>query len=95
MVDRSAVLRVDLSAGSVQRERIPDRWRRRYLGGKGIGARYLYAEVDAGTDPGMERIYARTGAGYVRAVACESTGVQRCLRQSSSALYAPLRCSIV
>ncbi|PSQ00017.1 aldehyde ferredoxin oxidoreductase [Halobacteriales archaeon QS_5_70_17] len=48
---RDAVLRVDLSAGTVERERVPDEWRRKYLGGKGLGARYLYEELDAGTDP--------------------------------------------
>ncbi|WP_135806533.1 aldehyde ferredoxin oxidoreductase family protein [Halorussus marinus] len=45
------LLRVDLSAGSVVSEPIPDRWRRRYLGGKGLGARYLYEELDPGVDP--------------------------------------------
>ena len=29
----------------------PPSWRRAYLGGKGRGARYLYEELDAGTDP--------------------------------------------
>jgi aldehyde:ferredoxin oxidoreductase len=48
---REAVLRVDLSAGTVEREPVPERWRRRLLGGKGLGARYLYEELDAGTDP--------------------------------------------
>ncbi|MFO8115034.1 MAG: aldehyde ferredoxin oxidoreductase C-terminal domain-containing protein [Halorubrum sp.] len=44
------VLRVDLSAGSVRSERVPDAWRERYVGGKGLGARYLY-EMPAGVDP--------------------------------------------
>jgi aldehyde:ferredoxin oxidoreductase len=48
---RRDVLRVDLSAGTVTRERVPERWRREFLGGKGLGARYLYDELDAGTDP--------------------------------------------
>ncbi|WP_433624941.1 aldehyde ferredoxin oxidoreductase family protein [Halomicrococcus sp. NG-SE-24] len=48
---RDHVLRVDLSTGTVRRERVPERWRRRFLGGKGLGARYLYEELDAGTDP--------------------------------------------
>jgi len=48
---RDAVLRVDLSAGTVRRESVPERWRRRYLGGKGLGARYLYDELEADTDP--------------------------------------------
>jgi len=44
------ILRVDLSAERVRSERIPDPWLERYVGGKGVGARYLY-EMDAGTDP--------------------------------------------
>ncbi|MFB6196079.1 MAG: aldehyde ferredoxin oxidoreductase family protein [Haloplanus sp.] len=48
---RRDVIRVDLSAGSVTRERVPDAWRRDFLGGKGLGARYLYDELDAGVDP--------------------------------------------
>ncbi|WP_251329265.1 aldehyde ferredoxin oxidoreductase family protein [Haloplanus pelagicus] len=48
---RRDVLRVDLSAGTVSRERVPEDWRREVLGGKGLGARYLYDELDAGTDP--------------------------------------------
>jgi aldehyde:ferredoxin oxidoreductase len=45
------LLRVDLSAATVESEPIPDRWRRMYLGGKGLGARYLYEELEPGTDP--------------------------------------------
>ena len=48
---RDRILSVDLAAGTVQRERVPETWRRRYLGGKGVGARYLYDRLDAGTDP--------------------------------------------
>jgi aldehyde:ferredoxin oxidoreductase len=48
---RRDVIRVDLSAGTVARERVPASWRRDFLGGKGLGARYLYDELDAGTDP--------------------------------------------
>ncbi|MFD1595737.1 aldehyde ferredoxin oxidoreductase N-terminal domain-containing protein, partial [Haloplanus litoreus] len=48
---RRDVLRVDLSAGTVTRERVPSDWRRDFLGGKGLGARYLYEELAAGTDP--------------------------------------------
>ena len=50
MTASGRILRVDLSAESVRSERIPERWRRRYVGGKGLGARYLY-EMDAGVDP--------------------------------------------
>lgn len=45
------LLRVNLDTGSVESERVPDRWVRRFVGGKGVGARYLYEELDAGTDP--------------------------------------------
>ncbi|UIO99556.1 aldehyde ferredoxin oxidoreductase [Halobaculum sp. CBA1158] len=48
---RTRVLRVDLSAGTVAFEPIPAEWRRRYLGGKGLGARYLYEELSPGADP--------------------------------------------
>ncbi|MFC4358529.1 aldehyde ferredoxin oxidoreductase family protein [Halobium salinum] len=45
------LLRVDLTAGTAEREPIPERWRRQYVGGKGLGARYLYDELEPGTDP--------------------------------------------
>jgi aldehyde:ferredoxin oxidoreductase len=45
------LLRVDLSAGSTESVPIPDRWLARYVGGKGLGARYLYEELDPGADP--------------------------------------------
>lgn len=45
------ILRVDLTTETVTSEQVPPRWRRQYIGGKGLGARYLYEEVDAGADP--------------------------------------------
>ena len=48
---RNRLLRVDLSARRVASEPVPDGWRRRYLGGKGLGARYLYEELAPGVDP--------------------------------------------
>ncbi|MHC3438341.1 aldehyde ferredoxin oxidoreductase family protein [Natrialbaceae archaeon A-gly3] len=45
------ILRVDLTAASVTSEEIPESWLERYVGGKGIGARYLYEELEAGVDP--------------------------------------------
>lgn len=45
------LLRVDLSARESSSEAVPAEWRRRYLGGKGLGARYLYDELSPGTDP--------------------------------------------
>ncbi len=48
---RSHLLDVDLSDGTVRRERIPESWQRRFIGGKGLGARYLYERTDPGVDP--------------------------------------------
>jgi aldehyde:ferredoxin oxidoreductase len=45
------LLRVNLSAGTTESEPVPEGWLARYVGGKGLGARYLYEELDAGTDP--------------------------------------------
>ena len=50
-MERKRVLRVDLSAGTVGFERVPEERRRRYLGGKGLGARYLYEALSPGADP--------------------------------------------
>src|SRR6056297_3096374 len=53
MPDRSPgrLLRVDLSEETVESEPVPEPWLRRYVGGKGLGARYLYEELDAGVEP--------------------------------------------
>ncbi|MGM0372315.1 MAG: aldehyde ferredoxin oxidoreductase family protein [Halobacteriota archaeon] len=48
---RTAILRVDLTDGTVRREPIPEQWRRQYIGGKGLGARYLHEVTDPGVDP--------------------------------------------
>ena len=48
---RTRILRADLSTGETARERVPRDWRRDYVGGKGLGARYLYEELSPGTDP--------------------------------------------
>ncbi|ARS89566.1 aldehyde ferredoxin oxidoreductase family protein [Natrarchaeobaculum aegyptiacum] len=45
------ILRVDLSRETVTSRPIPERWLAQYVGGKGIGARYLYEELEPGTDP--------------------------------------------
>ena len=45
------ILRVDLDTGTARSERIPEADRRRFLGGKGIGAKVLYDDLQAGTDP--------------------------------------------
>ena len=44
------ILRVDLSARTVDSDPVPDEWLAAYVGGKGLGARYLYA-AGGGIDP--------------------------------------------
>ncbi|KAA9398064.1 aldehyde ferredoxin oxidoreductase [Haloarcula sp. CBA1130] len=59
VANRDRMLHVDLSSASVGSRPVPERWRRRFVGGKGLGARYLYDELDAGTDPlGPENVLA-------------------------------------
>lgn len=48
---RDHILRVDLTDQQVESEPVPDAWRRKYVGGKGLGARYLCDELDPGIDP--------------------------------------------
>jgi len=45
------ILRVDLSRGIVAPEKMPEQWRRLYLGGAGIASKYLFDEVPPDTDP--------------------------------------------
>lgn len=45
------VVRIDLSERTVSRDAIPESWQRRFLGGKGLAARYLYEELAPGVDP--------------------------------------------
>ncbi len=48
---RDQLLRVDLTAGETWSEPVPPDWLTDYIGGKGLGARYLYDELDPDTDP--------------------------------------------
>lgn len=45
------ILRVDLTAGTLTEEALPEDVARKYLGGAGIATRYLYDEVPKGADP--------------------------------------------
>jgi len=45
------VLRVDLTRGEIRREALDPGWARDYVGGRGIGARYLWEELDPQVDP--------------------------------------------
>ncbi len=45
------VLRVNLSSGSVTKEPLNKGWAEKYYGGRGLGAKYLFEEVNKGVDP--------------------------------------------
>lgn len=45
------ILRVNLTTGDVKTEPINWEWARKFFGGKGLAAKYLYEELSAGTDP--------------------------------------------
>ena len=45
------VLRVDLSRGRITEEDIPDDWARKFIGGRGLGTRYLIQDIPKGADP--------------------------------------------
>ena len=45
------ILRVDLTAGSIVKEDINKEWARDYVGGRGLGAKYLSEELDPTVDP--------------------------------------------
>ena len=52
------VARIDLSAGTVQYEPIPEEWARKYIGARGLGVRYVL-EAGATVDPlGPENLLA-------------------------------------
>jgi aldehyde:ferredoxin oxidoreductase len=53
------VLSVDLSAGTIQNESLPDQVYRQYVGGYGLGARLLYDRIPRGANPlGPENVLA-------------------------------------
>ena len=84
------MLRVNLTARSIEREPLNMDWARQYIGGRGLGTRYLYEEIDPGCDAlGPENkvifatgpltgTYAPTGGRYM--VLCKSplTGAIAC-----------------
>ena len=50
-MEHYAILRVDLTTGSVRREMVPDELMAAFVGGKGLAAHYLATEMPAGADP--------------------------------------------
>lgn len=57
------VLRVDLSAGKTSSEDLNLEWAHGFVGARGLGAKYLYEEVDPSVDPfsADNRLYLATG----------------------------------
>lgn len=45
------ILRVDLSKGKISKQKLDKKVARDYIGGRGLNARTLFKEVEAGTDP--------------------------------------------
>jgi len=45
------LIRLNLTNGKSQVEDIPEKWMKEYLGGRGIGVRYLYEELKPGVEP--------------------------------------------
>ena len=48
---RWEILRVNLSTGSVAKEPLDKGWTEKYFGGRGLGAKYLYEELEGSIDP--------------------------------------------
>lgn len=44
------ILRVNLTTSEINSEQIPEKWLDQYIGGKGLGAAYLYSELEEGVD---------------------------------------------
>jgi aldehyde:ferredoxin oxidoreductase len=44
-------LRIDLTNGTAVKEPLNMEWARAYIGGRGLGTRYLYEEIDPMCDP--------------------------------------------
>ena len=45
------LLRVDLSTGTIVKEDLNEEWAHQYVGGRGLGARYLYEDLDPKVEP--------------------------------------------
>jgi aldehyde:ferredoxin oxidoreductase len=45
------VLRVNLTRGTIKKEALREEWARDYVGGRGLGTRYAWEEIDPSVDP--------------------------------------------
>ena len=48
---KATILRVDLTKQKIEKQELPQKFVEDYLGGRGIGAKLLYDELPAGTNP--------------------------------------------
>ena len=53
--DSQRILHVDLAAGKTWVEDVPRSDVQKYLGGRGLAAKWLYEQVPAGADPSVPR----------------------------------------
>jgi len=66
------LLRVNLSNGAIKGEDIPQKIATDYVGGRGIGSKYLYDEVPAGTDPLGKQNKLLIGTGLLAGTSAQS-----------------------
>ena len=66
------LLRVNLSKGVAKDEDIPKKLAIDYVGGRGIGSKYLYDEVPAGTDPLGKQNKLLIGTGLLAGTSAQS-----------------------
>ena len=59
------ILWVDLNEKKVSIERIPDEWKKNFLGGRGMNVKILFDNVEAGTDPLSPENVAVLGTGVL------------------------------
>jgi aldehyde:ferredoxin oxidoreductase len=66
------LLRVNLSKGIIKEENIPQKTALDYVGGRGLGSKYLYDEVPAGTDPLGKQNKLLIGTGLLAGTSAQS-----------------------
>jgi len=59
------ILWVDLNRKKISKERIPNEWKRLFLGGRGMNVKILFDNVEAGTDPLSPENVAVLGTGVL------------------------------
>ena len=65
-------LRVNLASGAIREEAIPDKVAKAFVGGRGLGAKYVYDEIAPGTDPLSDRNKLFLGTGLLAGTGAQS-----------------------